>query len=79
MGETDREPDVVLLVLKPVPVQLVALLAFHDRVELAPLVIDVGLAVNVTVGGVTVPKKLVTSAYRLGVQVPEEAFVINRV
>jgi hypothetical protein len=49
VGETVAVPD-VLLAVKLVPVQLVALVELHVRVEELPLLIAVGEAERVTVG-----------------------------
>lgn len=50
VGESEIEPLVVLLVEKFVPVQLVALVEFHERVIDCPVVIDERFEVSVTVG-----------------------------
>jgi hypothetical protein len=50
VGETVAEPEVVLLVENPEPVQLVAFVEDHVSVEDCPEVIEVGLAVSEAVG-----------------------------
>ena len=62
----------VLLVQPPVAVQLVALVELQVSVELPPLAMLVGLAVNVTVGGGTT----VTVAEPLPVPPTPEQFTV---
>jgi hypothetical protein len=59
VGETLREP-LVPLAVKFVPSQEVALVEDHVRVAESPLVIDVGDAERVAVGGCVVPEPTVT-------------------
>ena len=59
-GETETEP-LTPEAVKPVPVQLVALVLLQVRVENWPVVMLVGLAVNVAVGtGAVEPTVTVT-------------------
>jgi len=50
VGLTFAEPLVTLLVLKPEPVQEVALVELHFRAEVCPTVMLLGVAVRETVG-----------------------------
>jgi hypothetical protein len=51
LGVTTVEPEIPDAV-KPAPVQDVALIEFHERVDDCPAFTDVGLAESDTVGGV---------------------------
>jgi hypothetical protein len=71
----DSEPVSPLVPLQsPVAVHELALLDVHDSVEVPPLVIDAGVAVNVTVGaggGVTVTDAVALALPPALVQVSE--------